>query len=113
MKNQDMILTCQKCRSRFYFTSGEQNFYKQKGLNIPKFCKNCRNQNKTFQPQKHIPRACSTCYFFGEKQRFIDTEVFPLKPGTYRPSRFIYLHVCSRSKKPITNDKPCSHWTKG
>ena len=32
MSNKDMILTCQKCRSRFYFTVGEQNFYKQKGV---------------------------------------------------------------------------------
>lgn len=39
MKNTDIILTCQKCKSKFYFTIGEQNFYKQNGLNIPKFCK--------------------------------------------------------------------------
>ena len=113
MKNQDIILTCQKCKSRFYFTVGEQKFYKQKGLNIPKYCKNCRGQKKIKQPREWVPKACSTCYFFGDEQAFIDTEVFPLKPMEYRPCKFILLNVCTRSNRPIVNDRPCEHWVKG
>ncbi len=40
----DKILTCKRCNWQFYFTEGEQRFYKSKGLNIPKHCKNCRGR---------------------------------------------------------------------
>ena len=102
MSNKDMILTCQKCRSRFYFTVGEQNFYKQKGLNIPKYCKNCRNQNKAHQPKQYTPRACSTCYFFDSVEH-------------YSSLRGIHIvnNICTRTNGEIMNDKPCKYWIKG
>ena len=86
MKNKDMLLMCQRCRSQFYFTVGEQNFYKQKGLNIPKLCKQCRCQKQFERTVASTPRACSTCYFsqFGR---------------------------CTRTNGKIINDAPCKHWT--
>ena len=103
MSNKDMILTCQKCRSRFYFTVGEQNFYKQKGLNIPKYCKKCRNQKKSYQSKERTPRACSTCYFFVSENNWY-----------YRDSRACGDYdYCSRTGGRIVNDAPCKYWTKG
>jgi ribosomal protein L33 len=103
MKNKDMILTCQRCRSQFYFTVGEQNFYKQKGLNIPKYCKRCRGQQQVRQSIERTPKACSTCYFC---VRACDwTYRYTGYPGDY--------DYCSRSGGKIINDAPCKYWTKG
>ena len=102
MSNKDMILTCQKCRSRFYFTVGEQKFYKQKGLNIPNYCKNCRNQKKASQPKQHTPRACSTCYFFESDWHYDSLR-----------AAHITDYICTRTNKEIINDAPCKYWTKG
>lgn len=105
MKNnqneQDMVLTCQKCRSRFYFTVGEQHFYKQNGLNIPKYCKKCREQKKRIESDRQIPRACSTCYFCVYRNHHVEN------------GRDYYgVYVCTRCEHYIINDRPCEHWTK-
>jgi Probable zinc-ribbon domain len=42
----DMLLTCKLCGGQFYFTDGEQQFYKSKGFNLPQKCKSCRNKKK-------------------------------------------------------------------
>ncbi len=47
----DQIITCQGCGSQFYFTAGEQRFYKEKGLNIPKYCKTCRAKRNVKDPK--------------------------------------------------------------
>ncbi|MFZ3580248.1 RQC-minor-1 family DNA-binding protein [Virgibacillus sp. DJP39] len=39
---QDLLLKCWVCGERFPFTTGEQQFYKQKGFVHPKRCKECR-----------------------------------------------------------------------
>ena len=47
MEFEDKTLVCQDCGNEFVFTAGEQEFYKQKGLdNEPKRCKECRNRRK-------------------------------------------------------------------
>ena len=44
---EDMSLFFQDCGNEFVFTAGEQEFYKEKGLdNEPKRCKECRNRRK-------------------------------------------------------------------
>lgn len=98
-KQSDMILACAQCGCRFYFTVGEQQFYKSKGLNIPKFCKSCRERKKEIAIKKEerraawVPRACSTCYF-----RHWDC----VQDRYY----------CTRSNKYLANDAPCKYWTK-
>ena len=82
----DMLLTCAKCGSQFFFTVGEQKYYKDKNLNIPKFCKKCRESRK--EKNKYIPRACSTCYF---------------NRGYGR---------CEFVKREIVNDAPCKNWAR-
>ena len=47
MEYEDKTLVCQDCGNEFVFTAGEQEFYKEKGLdNEPKRCKECRNKRK-------------------------------------------------------------------
>jgi len=47
MDFQDKKLTCVDCGCEFTFTAGEQEFYKEKGLdNEPKRCRECRDKKK-------------------------------------------------------------------
>ena len=47
---QDITLTCLDCKKEFVFTVGEQNYYKEHGLeNQPKRCKECRMARKQRQ----------------------------------------------------------------
>lgn len=41
-----MKQTCKQCGKTFELTDSEINFYKSKNLNIPKRCKQCRDNNK-------------------------------------------------------------------
>lgn len=45
----DLEMRCQDCDSAFYFTVGEQEFYKQKGFEAPKRCQKCRRARKSQQ----------------------------------------------------------------
>ena len=38
--------TCKQCGKDFTLTDSEVNFYKSKGLDIPKRCSECRKKNK-------------------------------------------------------------------
>ena len=42
---------CKQCGSQFVITDSEIQFYKRKGLSLPKRCQSCRNINK----QKNLP----------------------------------------------------------
>ncbi|MDE7297771.1 MAG: zinc-ribbon domain-containing protein [Lachnospiraceae bacterium] len=42
-----MILKCKQCEKEFELTDSEIDFYNSKGLEIPKRCKACRDENKT------------------------------------------------------------------
>ncbi|MDD2482438.1 MAG: AbiH family protein, partial [Lutispora sp.] len=57
-ENTDYLLKCIECGDDF-FTEGERNFYKSKGLNMPKRCKVCRDKKKARyeQIQKENERA--------------------------------------------------------
>ena len=39
-------LTCVECKNTFLFETGEQKFYKMRGLTPPKRCTNCRNKRR-------------------------------------------------------------------
>ena len=41
-----MKIVCQQCGKEFVLEDGEVEFYKSKGLALPKRCKRCRNSNK-------------------------------------------------------------------
>lgn len=40
-----MKLTCVQCGKKFELTDGEIDFYRSKGLDLPKRCKSCRDKN--------------------------------------------------------------------
>ena len=42
-------LTCVECKKTFLFETGEQQFYKMRGLTSPKRCTSCRRQKKRFR----------------------------------------------------------------
>lgn len=43
----DKTLTCKDCGKEFVFTEGEQDFYREKGLqNEPQRCLDCRKAKK-------------------------------------------------------------------
>lgn len=44
MENKKII--CKECGKECIFTTGEKEFYAQKGLNEPKKCKDCREKSK-------------------------------------------------------------------
>jgi CxxC-x17-CxxC domain-containing protein len=43
----DRTLTCRDCGREFVFTSGEQDFYTQRGFSEPQRCPECRQARKT------------------------------------------------------------------
>lgn len=45
------LLKCKECKTAF-FTEGERNFYKKKGLYTPKRCKSCREKRKVLHEQR-------------------------------------------------------------
>jgi DNA repair exonuclease SbcCD ATPase subunit len=57
LKEEDITLKCRQCGKEFLFTKAEQEFYKEKGFNTPRRCKECRTTEKT--PPEHP--TCSKC----------------------------------------------------
>jgi len=43
---KDIICKCKDCGNEFNITAGEQEFFQQKELSLPKRCKDCRLKNK-------------------------------------------------------------------
>ncbi|MBS2001833.1 MAG: zinc-ribbon domain containing protein [Cyanobacteria bacterium SZAS LIN-5] len=92
MSNIDKILNCCHCNSAFVFTSGEQDFFKAKGLtNEPKRCPNCRILVRVQRSGKDVGTtaevACADC---GSQTRV------PFQPKGYRP---VYCSACLRTRK--------------
>ena len=60
----DKTLNCKECGEEFIFTSGEQEFYAEKGfVNEPQRCKPCRDARKqSLRPEREIFEAtCASC----------------------------------------------------
>lgn len=45
----DVTLKCQDCGNEFIWTEDDQEFYRQKGLEQPKFCIICRSKHRAQQ----------------------------------------------------------------
>ncbi len=93
---QDKILTCRDCGQEFVFTSGEQEFYAQKGFSEPSRCAGCRAARKNSRGESSFggsrgremfPAVCAQC----GKQ----TEV-PFEPRGDRP---VYCSDCFASQR--------------
>ena len=58
MEFQDKTIECKDCHAGFTLTAGEQDFFTQKGLNMPGRCKPCRAQRKAERDgQRTRPRT--------------------------------------------------------
>ena len=103
---QDKTLTCRDCGQAFTFTSGEQDFFAQKGFtNEPTRCPDCRNARKASQggggystgggygggyerrEREMFPAVCSSC---GK-----DTQV-PFQPRSDKP---VYCSDCFATQR--------------
>jgi len=92
---EDKVLVCQDCGEEFVFTTGEQEFYHEKGFsNEPKRCMECRqnrrNQNRRGQ-REMFPTICAACG--------METEV-PFRPTEDRP---VYCKECFEQQKAVAN----------
>jgi CxxC-x17-CxxC domain-containing protein len=107
----DKTLTCKDCSNTFLFTAGEQDFYKQKGLqNEPGRCPDCRNRRK----QQAIANGLPSVTAPGAQQpviREVSTVVcaecgkettVPFRPRLARP---VYCSECF-NKQRATADEP-------
>lgn len=84
---QDETLICKDCGSEFVFTSGEQEFYAEKGFqNKPTRCKECRTARKGAKRELHTA-VCANCG--GEAK-------VPFIPRDDKP---VYCSACFESLK--------------
>lgn len=105
MAMQDKTLKCVDCGNEFVFTSGEQDFYAQKGFtNAPTRCPSCRAARKASREgggsyssggygggqRQMYPAVCAQC---GK-----ETEV-PFQPRGDKP---VYCSDCYKSQKPAS-----------
>ena len=66
MNFEDKKLTCKECSKEFIWSTGEQQFYADKGLqNPPGRCPDCRKQRKTTSQQRYSI-ICKECGKEGE-----------------------------------------------
>ena len=40
----DVVIDCEDCGQEFVWTTGEQEFYEEKGLDKPRYCLICRGK---------------------------------------------------------------------
>jgi hypothetical protein len=60
---EDKTLICKDCGAEFTFTSGEQEFFAEKGFtNEPQRCKACRdNKKRNRAPREMFTAECAGC----------------------------------------------------
>jgi len=82
---EDKTLVCKECGAEFIFTSGEQEFYAERGFqNEPQRCKACRDNRKAAArgPREYFTAVCAEC---GNEAKI------PFEPKTDRP---VYCSDC-------------------
>lgn len=87
---QDKNLNCKDCGAEFVFSSGEQEFYEERGFqNEPQRCKSCRDNRKNASraPREFFDAECAACG---------TTAKVPFQPKTDRP---VYCSDCFAKMK--------------
>jgi hypothetical protein len=46
MPDEDLMIECMRCRSRFIWSAGEQAWYRDRDLVAPRHCRPCRKRLK-------------------------------------------------------------------
>ncbi len=105
MAMQDKTLKCVDCSNDFVFTSGEQEFYAQKGFtNAPTRCPSCRAARKASRDGGSSYSSGGGGGFGGQRQMYPavcaqcgkQTEV-PFQPRGDKP---VYCSDCYKTQKP-------------
>ena len=87
---EDKTLICKDCGNEFVFTTGEQEFYAEKGfVNEPQRCKSCRDarKNNNRPAREMFTATCAECG--------CETQV-PFKPTEGRP---VYCKECFTNRR--------------
>lgn len=83
---QDKTLVCKECGNEFVFSTGEQEFYAERGFqNEPQRCKSCRDKRKNAAKggsREFFTAVCAACG--GEAK-------VPFEPKSDRP---VYCSEC-------------------
>jgi CxxC-x17-CxxC domain-containing protein len=89
---QSKVLVCKDCQQNFEFTSGEQEFYSEKGFkNDPVRCPDCRSaKKKRINNNGKKEGFNTTCADCGQ------TTQVPFKPSGERP---VYCRECYNKKR--------------
>ncbi len=93
MEYRDKSLKCVECGGDFVFTSGEQEFYADRGFkNEPKRCKNCKGKRGSSSggSGSHRSETTTKCSQCGK-----ETTV-PFKPTQGRP---VYCRECFQQRR--------------
>ncbi|EEG78947.1 zinc-ribbon domain containing protein [Dethiobacter alkaliphilus] len=86
----DKTLECRDCKEDFIFTTGEQEFYAEKGFeNEPARCPSCRSARKQRNSGGERRMYAVTCSDCG-----VETEV-PFNPTNDRP---VYCRNCFQNR---------------
>src|SRR5689334_11257839 len=87
MSYADKTLTCRDCGMDFVFTSGEQEFYAQKGFtNEPTRCPSCRQARKA---------GGSNRGGYGYRDSYDDRESYGSRGGYSRGERELHSATCA------------------
>ncbi|HNP70703.1 MAG TPA: zinc-ribbon domain containing protein [Kouleothrix sp.] len=110
MSYADKTLTCRDCGSDFVFTSGEQEFYAQKGFtNEPTRCPSCRQQRKASGGGRS---GYSDRSSYGERSSYGDQDSYGSRGSYSSASREMHVTTCAscgrEAKVPFVprGDKP-------
>lgn len=98
---KDRTLVCNDCKENFTFTTGEQEFYAEKGFtNDPVRCPECRNARKKSRGDNRRGGGHGGGHASGQQRRElfnaicaecgVETQV-PFKPSNNRP---VYCRDC-------------------
>ena len=77
-----MVCVCKQCGKEFVLTDGEIEFYKSKGLNLPKRCKDCRKKNNadntvnTSNKKQTSEKTVDTVFSYSNKKSSSSKPVF-------------------------------------
>jgi hypothetical protein len=61
VKDEAITLSCRQCGKEFLFSVAEQEFYRQKGFNTPRRCKECRTTVRNQPEPEHELMNCARC----------------------------------------------------
>src|SRR5215212_2677921 len=103
MSYADKTITCRDCGMDFVFTSGEQEFYAQKGFtNEPTRCASCRQQRKAGGGGRSGPREMhsATCASCGKEAQV------PFVPRGDKP---VYCSDCFQQQRQ-SSSRSSSRW---